>query len=121
MDVALGPGLFASDADLVNNFLRVALRRPVGLASFTEGLGYINTGPDVAVLWVLCVPPLQQDRKALVARGYGPIKLRGQIIQPGIGDPFAGIGVDFCVSVITLDLRGRAGTPYPEGADAEFD
>src|SRR5207249_4058386 len=70
---------------------------------------------------VLRLPPFQQDRKALIGRLDGPIKLRGEIINPAAREPFARVGVEFRIGVEALNLLRITRTPYSKGADAELD
>src|SRR5438045_1398195 len=111
LNVSRADGLLLGELDLADDFL--------GLTSLRQ-FGNSQARPDVALLWVLLVPPIEQRRETLIPRLDAPIQLRREIIHRPIAQPFARIGVEFFVGVVTFDLRRIARPPDAERTDAKL-
>src|SRR5436190_17340579 len=112
--MAVHSGLLAREADLVEDF-----RWLPGLLSAAR-FGCVHSCYYQSAFWILLCPPVQQQTKTRCGLLNFPIKLRSQVINPTILQPFPGIRVQSRVSISTLDLFRVARPPNPKWADAKF-
>src|SRR3712207_4532764 len=65
----------------------------------------------MAIFYVLALPPFKQNREALTFPHGFPVKLRRQVINCSVLQPFFSVGVKFAVSIKACDVFLRKRLP----------
>src|SRR6478752_7328852 len=79
-----------------------------------------DAGPDGAR--ALLAPPVEEGGETLFLRRVRPVKLRREVVDPAVLQPFAGVAGQLLEAVdARLDAGRHAGPPDAERTDADAD
>jgi len=92
-----------------------------GPGAAVVGPAGVQPGVEVSAAWVVREPPPQEAGERLVGLVDRPVELGHEVVAPPLVEPAAGVGVDPCVLVEALDVRGVAGAIDAKRADADLD
>src|ERR1035437_5130478 len=114
MDVPAGAGCAACERDLIQNFLWLPRLWRAADAACEQAW------PEMSTQHVFLRPGLQQRGKGLVFLIDGPVKLGREIVEPALGEPSLGVGIQAVVLTETRDAgRAMVGSTHTEGTDAQ--
>ncbi|RNA30774.1 hypothetical protein BpHYR1_048692 [Brachionus plicatilis] len=92
------------------------IRRPIIIFQLVQGI----SGKYQLILEVLPAPPLKQIWKTLSGWINFPVKLRCQVIQPALVQPFFRVCKNFIIRVKTNNSRWIPGSPNSEWTNTKL-
>src|SRR5690606_16997126 len=118
LDRSAHAGLQACEPDLLEDLARapaLAARRA------RTDPARDDAGPEVPASLVLFGPPAEQRGEVLPRRPGLPVELRGEVIDPALGEPAARVRVEIGVRVEAARPGRVIRPPDPERADPQPD